>query len=139
MWWKFNKEKIMFFIILIKNSWWNTTKSNSLTWVKIFVRKSNDSSSDLNKDSSINDFCFDDSSSKSNNDSSSNGSSLDDSNFDFNSYQFEIVATMKMKHMNNHMIPCYIMIWIIIICTHMIRIFLLIKIIIQKDMTIQNF
>ena len=59
------------------------------------LEKSNDSSSELNNDSLVNDCDFDSFSSKSNNDSSYNGSILDDSDFDVNSYQFEIDRKYK--------------------------------------------
>ena len=59
------------------------------------LEKSNDSSSELNNDSSDNDCDSDESSSNSNNNSSSNCSSLEDSDLNVNSYQFEIDCNHK--------------------------------------------
>ena len=60
------------------------------------IEEWNDSSSELNDDSSVNESDFDDSTSNSNNYSSSNNSSLEYIDFVVHSYQFEI----NSKHKN---------------------------------------
>ena len=61
------------------------------------IEEWNDSSSELNDDSSVNESDFDDSTSNSNNYSSSNNSSLEYIDFVVHSYQFEINSKHKNK------------------------------------------
>ena len=68
---------------LWKKSWRNTTKSDSKKIFNFFVKKINDSSSELNNDSSVNDCDFDEYSSNSKH-------YLSYSDFYVRSYQFEI-------------------------------------------------